>query len=113
LRWITELKPRRALYTGGVRRQIAAALVVVIAIVTLADPLWCADGCRERPINAVHHLNLSGASDDCATCQVPLSPQLIVRLQPAVKLIVPIAPSDESPVGLCNLDPLERPPRFV
>jgi hypothetical protein len=100
-------------YTGRVRRHLAAALVVVMAVVTLADPLWCADGCRERPINAGHQPNLSGATDDCATCQVPLSPQLIISLQPAVKLIVPIAPADESPVGLCNLGPLERPPRFV
>jgi hypothetical protein len=96
-----------------VQRQIAAAVVVVIAIVTLADPLWCADGCRERPITAGHHPNMSGAIDDCTTCQVPLSPQLIVGLQPTLKLIVPIAPSDESPVGLCTLGPLERPPRFV
>ena len=95
------------------RRQLAAALVVVIATVTLADPLWCADGCREHPITTGHQANMSGASDECVTCQVPLSPQLTVPLQPVVKLIVPIPTSDESPVALCDLGPLERPPRFV
>jgi hypothetical protein len=38
---------------------------------------------------------------------------VIVPLQPAVKLIGPMAVSDESSAALCDLGPLERPPRFV
>ena len=95
------------------RRQLAAALVVVIATVTLADPLWCADGCRDRPITAGHQPNLAGGSDDCVTCQVPLSPPMIVPVQPTVRLVGPIAVLDESSAALCDLGPLERPPRLV
>jgi hypothetical protein len=75
-------------------------LVVVMAIVTLADPLWCADGCRDRPITAGHQPNVSGGSDDCLTCQVPLSATVILPLQPTVKPIGAIAVSDESSAAL-------------
>jgi hypothetical protein len=88
-------------------------LVAMIATVTLADPLWCADGCRDCPITAGHQPNVSGGSDECLTCQVPLSPTVILPLQPTVKLIGSIAVSDESSAALCDLGPLERPPRLV
>jgi hypothetical protein len=114
LRWWTERTSRGARwYTDRVRRRLAAALVVVIATVTLADPLWCADGCRERPLTAGHQPNLSGGSDDCVTCQVPLSPPMIVPLEPSVRLVGPIAVADESSAALCDPGPLERPPRLV
>jgi hypothetical protein len=96
-----------------VRRRLAAALVVVIATVTLADPLWCADGCRDRPISARHQPDVSGGADECLTCQVPLSPAVIRPLQPTVKLVGSITVSDESSAALCDLGPLERPPRFL
>jgi len=65
------------------------------------------------PITAGHQPNVSGGSDECLTCQVPLSPTVILPLQPTVKLIGSIAVSDESSAALCDLGQLERPPRLV
>jgi hypothetical protein len=44
---------------------------------------------------------------------VPLSATVILPLQPTVMLVGSVAVSDESSAALCDLGPLERPPRLL
>ena len=100
----------KRVYPVHVRPWLAAVLVLVTATVTMADPLFCADGCDQRPLT-FQQPNVSGSSDDCVTCQIPLSPRVEAPAQPVPQVIVQVTDPDESSVSLCDLSPLDQPPR--
>jgi hypothetical protein len=58
-------------------------VLLTILAMTLADPLYCADGCGQSDV-AGSHQGASGSSVDCAFCQTAALPVAPLSVAPAI-----------------------------